>query len=170
MTTELHPQARHLLNGPLHLANPNLVPELSRLRQANPVVDTELVGPGEQVFKTWDSTVAIYGRDVGLRWYQPAAEMPQLLTLFVHGGGWVNGSLASYDALCRSLALRTDGGVVSIGYTLSPEAQYPVALIEIEHVLCNVTHLPGSMVREGMRFAAAGDSAGANLLGAHCTG
>ena len=55
--------------------------------------------------------------------------------------------------------------MVSIGYTLSPEAKYPADLIEVEHILCNVTDLPGSMFREGMRLAAAGDSVGANLLG-----
>lgn len=162
--TELHAQARSLIEGPLRVANPNQPPDLSRLRQANPVVDDEVVGPGEPVFWTWDTSMRVNDREVALRWYKPTKAEPQHLTVFVHGGGWVNGTLASYDSLCRSLSLRSGGGVVSIGYSLSPEARYPVALAEVQHVLGNIADLARPLMRDVQLFAAAGDSAGGNLL------
>jgi acetyl esterase len=48
--------------------------------------------------------------------------------VWLHGGGHVVGSLGSYDALCRSLALQADCVVVSVDYRLAPEHKFPAAV------------------------------------------
>ncbi|MCO5091007.1 alpha/beta hydrolase [Bosea sp. (in: a-proteobacteria)] len=90
-----------------------------------------------------------------LRRYRPARSTGT--TVFVHGGGWVTGTIESYDRFCRVLANRSSTTVVSIGYDLSPEVRHPVA---IEQVLAA---LPEIARDAGGRVALAGDSAGAYL-------
>ena len=48
--------------------------------------------------------------------------------LWFHGGGWVYGSIASHDALCRALALYSGRSVWSVQYRLAPEHPWPAAL------------------------------------------
>lgn len=60
----------------------------------------------------------------------PASRLP--LVLFSHGGGWVVGSVASYDQCCRRLAVMGQAVVVSVDYRRGPEHQYPAALDDVE--------------------------------------
>jgi acetyl esterase len=64
---------------------------------------------------------------VPVRVYRPVdGDVPALLWL--HGGGWVLGSLASHDSLCRTLAARSGCAVVAADYRLAPEHPYPAAV------------------------------------------
>jgi acetyl esterase len=64
---------------------------------------------------------------VPVRVYGPAdRELPGFLWL--HGGGWVLGSLDSHDRLCRALAARSGCVVVAADYRLAPEDPYPAAV------------------------------------------
>jgi len=52
---------------------------------------------------------------IKLRLYRPvAAAAPQPAILFVHGGGFIIGSLDSHDEMCRELALRSGAVVVAV--------------------------------------------------------
>jgi acetyl esterase len=64
---------------------------------------------------------------VPVRLYRPAGGGPGAF-VYLHGGGWVIGSLESHDPLCRTLAARTGMTVVSVAYRLAPEHRYPAAL------------------------------------------
>lgn len=55
--------------------------------------------------------------------------------LFVHGGGWVMGSLETHDPICRELALRTGLPVVAVDYRLAPEHRFPAAYEDVSAVL-----------------------------------
>ncbi|UZX02838.1 alpha/beta hydrolase [Arthrobacter sp. CDRTa11] len=48
--------------------------------------------------------------------------------LFLHGGGWVMGSLSTHDGLCRRLASLTTMPVIAVDYRLAPEHPYPAAI------------------------------------------
>ncbi len=61
-----------------------------------------------------------------LRIYRPPAPADFAL-LFLHGGGFVMGSLESHDALCRDIAARTGALLVAVDYRLGPQHQYPAA-------------------------------------------
>jgi acetyl esterase len=64
---------------------------------------------------------------VPVRLYRPAGSGPGAF-VYLHGGGWVVGSLESHDPLCRTLAARAGITVVSVGYRLAPEHRYPAAV------------------------------------------
>ena len=64
---------------------------------------------------------------VPVRIYRPFASGPGAF-VYLHGGGWVIGSLDSHDRLCRTLAARAGTAVVSVDYRLAPEHRYPTAV------------------------------------------
>lgn len=84
---------------------------------------------------------------------------------YIHGAGWVFGSLHTHDKLVRELACRTNSIVVFPEYSRSPEARYPVAIEQCYRVLCM---LPGLLDQVGWPccldyLTVAGDSVGGNM-------
>ena len=82
---------------------------------------------------------------------------PRGTLLYLHGGGFMMGSPATHDALCRRLARRGGVRVVNAPYRLAPEHPFPAAhddaLAAWDWMRAN---------RPGPHLAG-GDSAGANL-------
>jgi acetyl esterase len=76
--------------------------------------------------------------------------------VWLHGGGWVLGSLNESDTLCRRLAQRTGFAVLVVGYRLAPEHRFPAAVDDA------YTALEWAAKRGG-RLIVGGDSAGGNL-------
>ncbi len=67
------------------------------------------------------------GTALPARLYGPGG-MPRGVLLYLHGGGFVVGSIASHDILCRELAALAGCHVLSLGYRLAPEHRFPVAV------------------------------------------
>lgn len=109
-----------------------------------------LAGPPEPVQQVRDDTVD----GVPVRVYVPAGAVGT--TVYLHGGGWVVGTLDTYDVLCRALANRSGSTVISVGYSLAPEARHPLQALQAFAVL-------RAVVAGGGPVAVAGDSAGAHL-------
>ncbi len=104
------------------------------------------------------------GGDLALRIYTPrdaGTSLPVLVWL--HGGGHVVGSLASYDALCRMLALEADCIVVSVDYRLAPEHKFPAGVDDCFAALAWVGAHAAEIGGDPGRIAVGGDSAGGNL-------
>ncbi|MES2784301.1 MAG: alpha/beta hydrolase [Pseudomonadota bacterium] len=80
--------------------------------------------------------------------------------LYLHGGGWVLGSIDTHLAAMAHLALRADVEVIGIDYRLSPEAAYPLAL---QDTLRAWRWMAASERAATGPCYLAGDSAGANL-------
>lgn len=78
--------------------------------------------------------------------------------LYVHGGGYVMGSLATHRKLAGDLSREVDGRVVVIDYPLAPEQPFPAGLEVVVAAL-------GELVEESDpgRVTIAGDSAGGGL-------
>ena len=55
--------------------------------------------------------------------------------VYLHGGGWVIGSLDSHDHVCRRLARASGLKVVSVDYGLAPEHPFPQGLADVVHTL-----------------------------------
>jgi acetyl esterase len=107
------------------------------------------------------------GSSLHARLYTPH-EAPDVgpLLLYLHGGGWVRGSVASHDGSCRLLAQLAGVRVLSLKYRLAPEHPFPAgfedALAAYEHVATE----PARFGADPARLAVGGDSAGGNLAAA----
>jgi len=100
---------------------------------------------------------------VPCRLYLPdRAENPPLL-VYAHGGGFMQGSLASWDAMLRELVRQSGVAALSVDYRLSPEHRFPVAFDEMVAMIRLVAREGAGLGIDPTRLAVGGDSAGANL-------
>jgi acetyl esterase len=93
----------------------------------------------------------------------PAVPATRGLVVYFHGGGFVLGSLASTDPLCRLLAAQSGVRVLSVDYRLAPEHPYPAALDDAIAAYRAVCADAGAFGADPDLVAVGGDSAGANL-------
>lgn len=100
-------------------------------------------------------------RPVELRTYHPDKDAGQAYLIWVHGGGWNEGSLDLYDRLMRILANAAMCPVIGVGYTKVPMARYPTQVEELRHACQYVDKALFPLRRH--RFIS-GYSAGANLI------
>jgi acetyl esterase len=113
------------------------------------VVDRSILGPEAEI---------------PIRIFTPRASGDALpVVVWLHGGGHVVGSLDSYDALCRQMALSADCIVVSIGYRLAPEHKFPAGVVDSFAALQWSAAHAIDFGGDARRVAIGGDSAGANL-------
>ena len=89
------------------------------------------------------------------------AAVPVLL--YLHGGGFVIGSLDTHDSLCRQLALRSGAAVVALDYRLAPEHRFPTAVDDAWAALCWLHAHAATLGLDGSCPAIGGDSAGGTL-------
>jgi acetyl esterase len=100
-----------------------------------------------------------------VRIYRPAGTVARLLptVLYLHGGGFVIGSLEGYDLACRYFCARSGCAVVAVDYRLAPEHKFPAA---VEDALAAYRWLADDATSLGLdpaRIVVAGDSAGGTL-------
>ncbi len=115
-----------------------------------------LLGAGPEIATVRDVDVRVPAGEIPARIYRPDGPLGTIL--YLHGGGWVVGTLDMFDAFARMLAAKSGCKVVSLEYRLAPEHPFPSAVED---------------AYAGMRWVAAeelegplvicGDSAGANL-------
>jgi len=118
----------------------------------------------EPVFKTRDCSIPGPGGAIPARIFVPRhAAQPLPVLVWLHGGGHVVGSLDSYDALCRQLALQGDCLVVSVAYRLAPEHKFPAGVDDSFVALQWVARHAAEIGGDPDRLAIGGDSAGGNL-------
>ncbi|WP_284991023.1 alpha/beta hydrolase [Arthrobacter sp. efr-133-TYG-120] len=102
--------------------------------------------------------------DFGVRVYDPQVSRgPTPVVLFLHGGGWVMGSLSTHDGLCRRLAALTGLPVVAVDYRLAPEHPYPAAIEDSRaalHWLFSAREVHGLDISNAVLV---GDSAGGQM-------
>ncbi|AHH93964.1 alpha/beta hydrolase [Kutzneria albida] len=91
---------------------------------------------------------------------------PLPVIVYLHGAGWVFGNAHTHDRLIRELAVRTGAAVVFPEYSLSPEAQYPVAIEQNYSVAAWVQRSGSEHGLDSERIAIAGDSVGGNMTAA----
>ena len=96
---------------------------------------------------------------VACRRYRQKAAAPAPVMIYLHGGGFVLGSLESHDDICAELCEGAGIEVVAVDYRLAPEHPFPAAFEDGWAVLRAVagTH---------ERIIIGGDSAGGNLAAA----
>jgi acetyl esterase len=118
--------------------------------------------------EAWFTVPAEVG-DVRVLIIKPRSAEEQLpVVLYMHGGGWILGSVLSHGRLARELAVAADAAVAFIDYGLAPEARYPVQIEQCYAVARWVTEQGESHGLDPSRIAVAGDSAGGNMATVLC--
>lgn len=164
----LHPRVVPAPDDPVQDAR-----TLDQIRCDRAAADAEAVAVQRTSQERGVPTVDTMLAGVAVRWYLPEAGSIGAVAgavagaagviVYVHGGGWVLGSLETVDIACRRLALRAGVPVVSVGYRLAPEHPWPSQLDDVDDVvsaLADRVELPGGMQVDPGALVVAGDSAG----------
>ncbi len=91
-------------------------------------------------------------------------EEPVPAIVYIHGGGWRNGTKAGHDRLAALLAGRGIAGIC-IEYRLSGEAIFPAAVHDCKCAVRWVRANARELNIDPAKIAAAGGSAGGHLTG-----
>jgi acetyl esterase len=102
------------------------------------------------------------GRELLVRVFRPRAGLLPVI-LYLHGGGWVAGSVDSHDGACAMLATDADAVVASVQYRRAPENPWPAPNDDAFVALLWLTRSCADLGIDGTRIAVGGDSAGAHL-------
>lgn len=123
-------------------------------------------GIGPEVARIEDLTVDGGAGSLSARLYRPGRDMCGLI-VYLHGGGWVLGSLESHDAMLRRLALAAHCAIISVDYRLAPQYPFPAALEDSYAALNGIARRADNILGQTVPLIVAGDSTGGNL--ATCT-
>ncbi len=123
-----------------------------------------LFGPAPELAVIRDVRIAAAdGTPLHARLYCDDPHADSLIVYF-HGGGWVLGSVASFESYTALLAQRTGCALLSVDYRLAPEHPFPTPVRDAESALqfaaAQGAQLLGRPLR---RLVVMGDSAGATL-------
>ena len=165
--TRLTPQMRGVLQGMARAGHPPLhtrTPE--EARKAYEDVAGVLEVPKAALPRVEDFHIpARDGYRMPARLYAPVeawgAALP--LLLYLHGGGFTIGSIATHDVLCRELARLSGAMVVSLEYRLAPEHRFPTASNDAWDALAWLAQHAATLGADPARLAVGGDSAGGTL-------
>lgn len=105
--------------------------------------------------------------DVPVRVYAPtSAKSPLPGLLYIHGGGFVMGSLGLFDGEATRIAAEVGAVVVSVGYRLAPENPFPAGVEDCYAALLWTAKSASELGIDLEHFAVGGASAGGGLSAA----
>lgn len=160
---ELDPMIAQLLE--VSKAAPPLVELSVEEARAGMELRVEMLRPlAPQTVTTQDLSIDTPEGPLPVRLYRAEeAEGPLPTLVYLHGGGWVLGSIETHDNVCRFLADRGPMLVISVNYRLAPEHRAPQqqadALAALRWAHANTVEHKG----DPSRLLVGGDSAGGNL-------
>ncbi|AOF81224.1 alpha/beta hydrolase fold family protein [Methyloversatilis sp. RAC08] len=100
---------------------------------------------------------------IPLRLYRPASDGRLPLVIYLHGGGFVSGSLDDADAAAHFIAAELPAVVLSVGYALAPAHPFPAAPEDAYAATLWAVDNAASLGADPERLVVAGDDAGGNL-------
>eukprot|EP00029_Vermamoeba_vermiformis_P011826 TRINITY_DN662_c0_g1_i1.p1 TRINITY_DN662_c0_g1~~TRINITY_DN662_c0_g1_i1.p1 ORF type:complete len:949 (-),score=206.38 TRINITY_DN662_c0_g1_i1:146-2992(-) len=92
----------------------------------------------------------------------PKHELP--VVLHFHGGGFLSGNAKSHETYLREWAKASGALIISVDYTLAPDAKYPYALDECYYVYEWLVSGKNQLGIHPSKIILAGDSAGGNFV------
>ena len=111
-----------------------------------------------------EKTIQAGGQSIPLTIVRPEGVKGELpVFMFFHGGGWVLGDYATHARLIRDLVVNSGAVAVYVGYTPSPEAQYPTAIDQAYAATRWVGEHGKEIQVDSSRLAVAGNSVGGNM-------
>lgn len=159
----LHPFVAAMLQTQREAGAPALSDGTPEQARALVAAGRAAIGAGPETASSREVTVPTRAGSLTARLHVPHGPVSGLV-VYLHGGGWVLGTVDDYDTLGRELAHRSGCAVLLPDYRLAPEHPFPAGLQDTEDVLTWVggpgaAELPGP----GLPLVVAGDSAGGNL-------
>ena len=139
-------------------------PQEARARMQRAVLAGRASTVLPEVGSVEDTVAQAMGLAVPVRIYRPrGAAMPLPTVLFLHGGGFVLGSIDLMDDIARKLCRDLQAVVVSVEYRLAPEHPFPAAHDDaLAATLWALEQVP-TLGGDAQRIGIVGESAGANL-------
>lgn len=110
-----------------------------------------------------DRWIPAEGRRVFCRVYRPRTDKPTPVMIYFHGGGWFWSSVDTHDRIAREFSAAAKVSVVSVDYSLSPEAKFPRALNECIESIRYIAKHGATWGLDTTEILLCGDSAGGNL-------
>ncbi|MGM7646909.1 alpha/beta hydrolase [Nocardia sp. JW2] len=151
-----------ILAKPLHELGPEQARALvNSAPSAEPITPLDHVAPLTVPTRTGTIAARLYRANA-----TTTAAAPTLV--YLHGGGFVLGTLDGADELCRAIANKSGWTVVSLEYRLAPENPYPAALHDCVDAYAWLRRSAADLGIDPDRMAIGGDSAGGNLAVALC--
>lgn len=106
---------------------------------------------------------AVDAEGVPCEWVLAEGADPARRLLWIHGGGWIAGTLAGYRHQVEALSVETGMAVLAVDYRLAPEHPYPAGLDDCRAAwLWMLENGPDGRGASTVAMLA-GDSAGGNL-------
>ena len=160
--------------------HPKLDPTVRTMLQAGPAMpDLRTLTPAEframplllqpapeVVARIVQRSIPSPGGWIRLRIYWPEGPGPHPALVYLHGGGWVVGSIDGSDRFCRDLTNAAGAVIISVDYRLSPETKFPGALDDTMAVLSWTRDAAAELQVDAARIGVGGMSAGGNLAAA----
>lgn len=157
----LHPEAVEAIRVAGDLST-DLPP--SRLRVAYTDSRLKLLAKKPGVAITYELAIPTNYGPLPCRFYRPTKDpKPCPLMVYYHGGGFMLGSPELYDTTCRRLAVRSGCTLLSVGYRLAPETQFPGAVEDAYAAALWASRNAARLGADPAKLVLAGDSAGGNL-------
>ncbi len=97
---------------------------------------------------------------------RPSDPTNRAILVYIHGGGWRVGSIASSDHVCRDFANQSGQKILSIEYGMLPERPYPAGWEDAYSVVVWVREHHQRLGIDPNRIIVGGDSAGGNIANA----
>ena len=85
------------------------------------------------------------------------------IMIYFHGGGWVLGSTDTHDQVCSTLVNKGQYDLISVDYSLAPEAIFPKAINEGKKILKSISKNKFGLKINNNKIILCGDSAGGNI-------
>ncbi len=142
--------------------------EIRASRAQNAEAMAAMAGPQQPVARVENRTIPGPGGPIPVRVYWPVTGKKLPVFVYLHGGGWVFGTIDSVDRNCRVFANSAECVVVNVDYRLAPEHKFPAAAEDAYAVVSYIAAHPEEFSADAGRIAVGGDSAGGNLATVAC--
>jgi acetyl esterase len=162
--TPLDPEIAAVLAAAVHDGSPALQELPPTLAREKAIADIDgLVGRPDVDVSAEDFEIPGSTSEIGATLYRPAQPVGPQVLLFIHGGGWLLGSRATHDVICRVLGGLSGVNILSIDYRLAPENPFPAAVHDCWAATEWLIDNAKSLGLDPQQIAVGGDSAGGNL-------
>lgn len=127
----------------------------------------KILNPIHKKAKYEDIKISLTHRDIKVRVFNDFNDNKEhKIIIFLHGGGWVSGSIDSYTNFCHRLSKETNRIVLLIDYRLAPENPFPAGFDDCFDITYLVVKNIKNLNLKTKDICLMGDSAGANLVAA----